>query len=77
MSTLTTSNNHVQTNHLLKGKKVVVFGVANKWSIAWAATQALSNAGAQIALTYIDERTEEKVRELAKTLHHPSSFPAM
>src|ERR1044071_633798 len=55
--------------HLLKGKKIAVFGVANKWSIAWAITQALSRAGAQIALTYIDERTEEKVRELAHSLH--------
>jgi len=51
---------------LLKGKKVAVFGVANKWSIAWAITQALSNAGAQIAITYIDERTEDKVRELVQ-----------
>src|SRR5476651_1389323 len=53
---------------LLKNKKIVIFGVANKWSIAWAITQALSQAGAQIALTYIDERTEEKVRALAATL---------
>src|SRR6195256_2440394 len=59
------------TSLLLKGKKIVVFGVANKWSIAWAITQSLSRAGAQIALTYIDERTEEKVRSLAATLPHP------
>src|SRR6185436_6689485 len=33
-------------------------------------------AGAQIALTYIDERTEENVRDLAKTLpHHPLVLP--
>jgi enoyl-[acyl-carrier protein] reductase I len=62
--------------HLLKGKKIAVFGVANKWSIAWAITQALSQAGAQIVLTYIDERTEEKVRSLASTLpHHPLVLP--
>src|SRR5437667_261761 len=63
------------TTSLLKGKKIAVFGVANKWSIAWAITQALSSAGAQIALTYIDERTEEKVRDLAGTLHHPLVLP--
>lgn len=63
-------------SHILKGKKMAVFGVANKWSIAWAITQALANAGAQIALTYIDERTEEKVRGLAATLkHHPLVLP--
>src|SRR5579871_5188398 len=62
-------------SHLLKGKKIAVFGVANKWSIAWAITQALSRAGAQLALTYIDERTEEKVRSLAATLPHPVVLP--
>src|SRR5689334_6211634 len=68
---------HTSTDHphLLKGKKIAVFGVANKWSIAWAITQALSNAGAQIALTYIDERTEDKVRELASTLDNPLVLP--
>jgi len=60
---------------LLKGKKIAVFGIANKWSIAWAIAQSLSNAGAQLILTYIDERTEEKVKELAKTLHHPLILP--
>jgi len=63
-------------SHLLKGKKIAVFGVANKWSIAWGITQSLAQAGAQICLTYLDERTEEKVRELAKTLqHHPLVLP--
>jgi enoyl-[acyl-carrier protein] reductase I len=62
--------------HLLKGKKIVVFGVANKWSIAWAITEALAKHGAQIAMTYIDERTEEKVRSLAATLpHRPLILP--
>lgn len=61
---------------LLKGKKIAVFGVANKWSIAWAIAQSLSNAGAQLIMTYIDERTEEKVRDLAKTLpHQPLVLP--
>ena len=61
---------------LLKEKKIAIFGVANKWSIAWAITQALAHAGAQIALTYIDERTEDNVRQLAKTLpHHPLILP--
>src|SRR6266513_6237128 len=72
----TISNNpFLMPSTLLKGKKVAVFGVANKWSIAWAITEALSNAGAQIALTYIDERTEDKVRQLAQTLHHPLVLP--
>jgi enoyl-[acyl-carrier protein] reductase I len=61
---------------LLKDKKIAVFGVANKWSIAWAITQSLANAGARIALTYIDERTEQNVRQLAASLpHHPLILP--
>jgi enoyl-[acyl-carrier protein] reductase I len=73
MTALQAEKPHVtaESSHLLKGKKIAVFGVANKWSIAWAITQSLSRAGAQIALTYIDERTEEKVRSLAATLPHP------
>src|SRR5579864_1817975 len=63
------------TNHLLKGKKIAVFGVANKWSIAWAITESLSAAGAHIALTYLDERTEDKVRALAAGLHNPLVLP--
>ena len=59
----------------LRDKKFAVFGVANKWSIAWAITRALSHAGARIALTYLDERTEEMVRRLAATLHHPLVLP--
>jgi len=60
---------------LLKGKKIAVFGVANKWSIAWAITQSLTQAGAQVALTFIDERTEEKVRDLAGSLDNPLVLP--
>ncbi len=63
------------TSPLLKGKKIAVFGVANKWSIAWAIAQSLSNAGAQLVLTYIDERTEGKVRELAETLDNTLVLP--
>src|SRR5262245_12643940 len=78
MTTLQVEKPHVapEHQHLLKGKKIAIFGVANKWSIAWAITQALSQAGAQIALTYIDERTEEKVRSLAATLpNNPLVLP--
>jgi enoyl-[acyl-carrier protein] reductase I len=56
------------STNLLKDKKIAIFGVANKWSIAWAITQSLAEAGAQIALTYIDERTEGNVRQLAESL---------
>ena len=53
---------------LLKGKKALVVGVANKRSIAWSVARALSNHGAQVAFTYQGERLKESVAELAATL---------
>jgi len=52
---------------LLAGKLGIVFGVANKRSIAWAIAQAWHNAGAQLAFTYQGERLKENVEELAGT----------
>jgi enoyl-[acyl-carrier protein] reductase I len=52
---------------LLAGKTAVVFGVANKRSIAWAIAQAWHKAGAKLAFTYQGERLKENVEELAGT----------
>jgi enoyl-[acyl-carrier protein] reductase I len=51
----------------LSGKLGLVFGVANKRSIAWAIAQAWHQAGAQLAFTYQGERLKENVEELAGT----------
>ena len=40
----------------LAGKKGIIFGVANNRSIAWAIAHILGAAGAQLALTYQNER---------------------
>ena len=52
---------------LLEGKTGVVFGVANKRSIAWAIAQAWASEGAKLAFTYQGERVKENVEELAGT----------
>jgi enoyl-[acyl-carrier protein] reductase I len=52
---------------LLEGKTGVVFGVANKRSIAWAIAQAWAREGAKLAFTYQGERVKENVAELAGT----------
>src|ERR1051325_4040121 len=49
----------------LTGKLGIVFGVANKRSIAWAIAQAWHKAGAKLAFTYQGERLKENVEELA------------
>jgi enoyl-[acyl-carrier protein] reductase I len=60
---------------LLKDKLGIVFGVANKRSIAWAIARRAAQEGARLALTYQDERLEENVRELAATLQEALVLP--
>ena len=50
---------------LLDGKLGIVFGVANKRSIAWAIAQAWAREGARLAFTYQGQRVKENVEELA------------
>jgi enoyl-[acyl-carrier protein] reductase I len=51
---------------MLQNKFGIIFGVANKRSIAWATAQALSEAGARLAFTYQNERLKENVETLTR-----------
>jgi enoyl-[acyl-carrier protein] reductase I len=51
---------------LMDGKVALIFGVANKNSIAWGITQKLREAGATIGLSYAGEALEKRVFPLAK-----------
>ena len=42
---------------LMKGKKGLVLGVANEQSIAWAISKRLAEQGAELAFTYLNEKT--------------------
>ncbi|MDP9190724.1 MAG: enoyl-ACP reductase [Acidobacteriota bacterium] len=53
---------------LLEGKTGIVFGVANKRSIAWAIAQALSREGMRLAFTYQGERLKSNVEALSSTV---------
>ncbi len=53
---------------LLEGKKALVFGLANKYSIAWGITRALHEHGAEIGLSYGIPQLEKRVRPLAEEL---------
>ena len=55
----------------LSGKNGIILGVANDRSIAWAIAQALSGAGARLALTYQGDRLQERVERLAGSLDDP------
>src|SRR6476646_6492321 len=64
------------TPQVLAGKVGVVFGVANKRSIAWAIAKAWAEAGAKLIFNYQGERLKENVEELVGefgegTLLHP------
>src|SRR5579864_3603489 len=52
----------------LQGRNAVVFGVANKRSIAWSIAQGLHNAGMKLAITYQNERLEQEAKDLILSL---------
>jgi enoyl-[acyl-carrier protein] reductase I len=52
----------------LKGTKALVVGIANDQSIAWGCAKALRDQGADLAVTYLNERAEPHVRPLAEAL---------
>lgn len=58
----------------LKGKVAVVFGLANKRSIAWGIAQKLSEAGATLAICYQNERLQRDAEELAADLADARTF---
>jgi enoyl-[acyl-carrier protein] reductase I len=58
----------------LKGKVAVVFGLANKRSIAWGIAQKLSEAGATLAICYQNERLQRDAEELAADLPNVKTF---
>jgi enoyl-[acyl-carrier protein] reductase I len=55
-------------------KTAVVFGLANKRSIAWAIAQKLSEAGWRLAITYQNERLEQEAKDLITDLPGADGF---
>jgi enoyl-[acyl-carrier protein] reductase I len=58
----------------LAGRTAVVFGVANKRSIAWAIAQNLHAAGAKVAITYQNERLRQQAEDLIQSLPGADGF---
>jgi len=52
----------------LSGRKALVVGIANEHSIAWGCAKALKAQGADLALTWLNEKAEASVRPLAEQL---------
>ncbi|HMS39000.1 MAG TPA: enoyl-ACP reductase [Pyrinomonadaceae bacterium] len=60
---------------MLENKVGIVFGVANKRSIAWACAEACMAQGAKIAFTYQGERLKEYLDKLTAPLEDPLVLP--
>lgn len=61
-------------SQLLEGKNALIMGVADKHSIAWGITKAFHDAGANIVLTYQNERLRGNVEKLAASLERPATL---
>ena len=53
---------------LLKGRKVLVTGIANDQSIAWGCAKAFHAFGADVAVTYLNDKTKTYVEPLAREI---------
>jgi len=60
---------------VLTGRKALVVGIANDHSIAWGCAQAMRRAGAELAVTYLNEKARPHVEPLARALEAPILMP--
>ena len=60
---------------LLKGKKALVTGIANDQSIAWGCAKAFHAFGAEVAVTYLNDKARPHVEPLAKEIRAPIIMP--
>lgn len=63
------------TSNLLAGKKVLIIGVANEHSIAYGCAKAFSEMGAELALTYQNDKAKQYVEPLLANLNAPIFLP--
>jgi enoyl-[acyl-carrier protein] reductase I len=60
---------------ILSGQKALIVGVANDRSIAWGCAQAMHQSGAEIAMTYLNDRARPYVEPLAAAVEAPLFLP--
>src|SRR4029078_11683197 len=60
---------------LLEGKKGLIVGIANENSIAWGCAKAFRALGAEVAVTYLNEKAKKYVDPLARALDSPIVMP--
>jgi enoyl-[acyl-carrier protein] reductase I len=60
---------------VLQGKKALVVGIANEYSIAWGCAKAFREVGADVAVTYLNEKAKSYVEPLARQIDAPIFLP--
>src|SRR5437868_10740988 len=60
---------------LLEGKRGIIVGIANENSIAWGCAKAFRAFGAELAVTYLNEKAKKYVEPLARELEAPILMP--
>ncbi|MDZ7653952.1 MAG: enoyl-ACP reductase FabI [Burkholderiaceae bacterium] len=60
---------------VLQGKKALVVGIANEYSIAWGCAKAFRELGADVAVTYLNEKAKSYVEPLAMQIEAPIFMP--
>jgi enoyl-[acyl-carrier protein] reductase I len=60
---------------LLEGKRGLIVGIANDQSIAWGCAKAFRAFGAEVAVTYLNDKARKHVEPLAKILEAPIFMP--
>ncbi|MGH9483457.1 MAG: enoyl-ACP reductase FabI, partial [Terriglobales bacterium] len=59
----------------MRDRPILVMGIANRWSLAYAIAKALSEAGARLLLTYQAERVKKAVEDLGTGLGATNVYP--
>src|SRR5829696_7120200 len=60
---------------LLEGKKGLIVGIANDQSIAWGCAKAFRALGAELAVTYLNDKAKKYVEPLARELEASIVMP--
>jgi enoyl-[acyl-carrier protein] reductase I len=60
---------------ILKGQTALIVGVANDRSIAWGCAEAMHRSGAEIAITYLNDKARPYVEPLASAVEAPLLLP--
>src|SRR5271168_1204938 len=63
------------TKVALRGRKGLIVGIANEQSIAWGCAKAFRALGADLAVTYLNEKAKKFVEPLARELEAPIFMP--